>query len=62
MALKLYISVAKELKLKVRTFSWLIATFIDFRGEKLVGDFFVPSLILNMVNGPIYEPYQHLKC
>ena len=53
MALKLYISVAKELKLKVRTFSWLIATFIDFRGEKLVGDFFVPSLILNMVNGPI---------
>ena len=36
MALKFYTSVAKELKLKVRTFCWLIPTFAEVIGEKLV--------------------------
>ena len=37
MALKFYISVAKGLKLKVRKFWWLIPTFVEITGEKLVG-------------------------
>ena len=35
--LKFYISVAKGLKLKVRKFWWLIPTFVEITGEKLVG-------------------------
>ena len=37
MALKFYISVAKGLKLKVRKFWWLIPTFVEITGKKLVG-------------------------
>ena len=40
--LKLYISVAKGLKLKVIKFWGLTPTFVDVTGEKLVGDF-LPS-------------------
>ena len=38
MVLKLYISVAKESKLKVRTFWRVIPTFLEFTVEKLVGE------------------------
>ena len=37
MALKIYSSAAKGLKLKVRKFWGLITTFIEVIGEKLVG-------------------------
>ena len=37
MTLKLYTGVAKELKLKVRTFCGLSPTFVEVIGEKLVG-------------------------
>ena len=40
MALKFYISMVKELKLKVRKFSGLIPTFVEVTGEKLVGGLF----------------------
>ena len=40
--LKLYDSVAKGLKLKVRKFWGLFPTFLEVTGEKLVGDFFHP--------------------
>ena len=36
MALKFYNDLAKELKLKVRTFLGLIPTFVEVTGEKLV--------------------------
>ena len=36
MTLKLYTCVAKTLKLKVRTFWWLISTSVDITGEKIV--------------------------
>ena len=39
MALKTYISVEKMLKLKARKFWELIHTFVEVRGEKLVGAF-----------------------
>ena len=38
MALKLYTSVEKRLKLKVRKFLGLIPTFVEVTGEKLLGD------------------------
>ena len=47
--LKFYRSVAKGLKLKVRTFLELISTFVEVTGEKLVGGLFAPPSILNMV-------------
>ena len=37
MGLKVYTSVAKRLKLKVRKFWWLISTVVEVTGEKLVG-------------------------
>ena len=37
MTLKFYNSVAKVLKLKFITFLWLITTFVEVTGEKLVG-------------------------
>ena len=40
--LKLYISVAKGLKLKVIKFWGLTPTFVDVTGEKLVGGTFCP--------------------
>ena len=40
MALKLYTSVAKGLKLKVRKFWGLISTFVEVTGEKPVGGLF----------------------
>ena len=40
MALKIYITVTKQLKLKVRKFWGLVPTFVDVTGEKLVGAFF----------------------
>ena len=46
--LKFYTSAAKELKLKVKRFWWLIPTFVEVTGEKLVGHF-TPHPILNMV-------------
>ena len=39
MVLKIYISVAKGLKLKVRKVFGLIFTFVEVTGEKLVGGF-----------------------
>ena len=46
MVLKLYTSVEKELKLKVKKFWGLIPTFIEVIGEKLVrGLFALPSLM-----------------
>ena len=41
----------KGLKLKVRKFWWLIPTFGEVTGEKLVGGPFCPAPILNRVNG-----------
>ena len=43
MALKSYTSVAKGFKLKVRKFVGLNPTFAEVRGEKLVGEDFLPS-------------------
>ena len=43
MALKFYTSVAKGFKLKVRKFVGLNPTFAEVRGEKLVGEDFLPS-------------------
>ena len=40
--LKFYISVAKELKLKVKEFWGLISTFVEVTGEKLLGCPFCP--------------------
>ena len=37
MTLKFYTSLTKGLKLKVRKFWWLIPTFVEVTGEKLVG-------------------------
>ena len=48
--LKLYTSVAKVLKLKVRKFGSLIPTFVEVTGKKLVGGPFCPPPILNRVN------------
>ena len=42
--LKLYTSVEKRLKLKVRKFWWINPTFVEVTGEKIVGEAF---LILN---------------
>ena len=42
MALKIYSSLAKGLKLKARKFSELISTFGDVTGEKLVEGPFSP--------------------
>ena len=42
MALKLYGSVAKRLKLKVRKFLGPILTFVEVTGDQLVGDPFCP--------------------
>ena len=41
--LKFYTSAAKGLKLKVRKFWWLIPTFVDVTGKKLVGGVFIPA-------------------
>ena len=41
--LKFYISVAKELKLKVRKFWGLIPTIVKVTGEELAGGLFAPS-------------------
>ena len=51
---KFYNSVAKGLKLKVRTFWGLIPTFVEVTGEKLVGGVFLPS-ILNRVKRILSE-------
>ena len=40
MALKIYITVTKRLKLKARKFWGLVPMFVDVAGEKLVGAFF----------------------
>ena len=49
MALKLYTSVAKGLKLKVRKFWKLIPTFVEVAWEKLVGGAYCPLPILDRV-------------
>ena len=51
MTLSFHTSVAKGLKLKVRKFWGLIPTFVEVKGEELVGDLFAPtpSFILNRV-------------
>ena len=51
--LKFYTSMAKGLKLKVRKFWGLIPTFVEVKGEKLVGGLFA-SPILNRVKYGIY--------
>ena len=43
MGLKLYTSVAKGLKLKLRKFRGLIPTFVEVRGEKLEEEPFCPT-------------------
>ena len=49
--LKFYTSVAKRLKLKVKTFCGLISTFVKLTGEKLVeGTFVIPPPILQYPN------------
>ena len=48
MGFKLYIRVAKGLKLKARKLWGLIPAFVEVTGEKLVGSFFGPP-ILNRV-------------
>ena len=49
MALKFYTSVTKGLKLKVAKFCWLIPTFVEVTGDKLVRGLFAPPPILNRV-------------
>ena len=52
MALKFYTYLGKELKLKVRKFWRLIATFVEVTGKTLVGrgrGVFLPTTILNSV-------------
>ena len=50
--LKLYISVAKGLKIQVTKFWRLIRTFVEVTGKKLLGWSLCPlSPILNRVNG-----------
>ena len=41
-ALKFYASVAKGLKLKVKRFWGIIATFVEVTGETMVGGHFAP--------------------
>ena len=53
MALKFYTGVAKVFKLKVKTFSSLIPTFVEVTGEKLIGSLF--SLILNKIKVELRE-------
>ena len=48
MALKIYASMAKELKLKVRKFWGVFLTFVKVKEEKLVGETFLAP-ILNRV-------------
>ena len=56
MALRFDASVEKGLKLKLRKFWWLIPTFVEVTGGKLVGrTFFFPLLILNRVNDLYYK-------
>ena len=50
MTLKFYTSAAKGLKLKVRTFCGLSPTFVEVRGEKLVGGTFWPLPLLIILN------------
>ena len=45
MALKLYGSVAKRLKLKLRKFLGPILTFVEVTGDQLVGDPFCPPIL-----------------
>ena len=49
MALKFYNSVAKGLKQKARKFFWLVPTFVEFTGEKLLKEGILTP-ILNKVN------------
>ena len=49
MAFKFYSSVAKGLKLKVRKSWGIVLTFVEAKGEKLVGEAFIPP-ITNRVN------------
>ena len=52
MALKFYTYLGKELKLKVRKFWRLMATFVEVTGKTLVGrgrGVFLPTTILNSV-------------
>ena len=52
MTLTFYNRVAKGLKLNVRKFCGLSPTFVEVKGEKLVGgDLFCPPPILNRVKG-----------
>ena len=37
-------SVAKGLKLKSRKLWWLILTFVEVKGEKMIGGLFTPHL------------------
>ena len=47
--LKFYTSVAKKLKLKVRKFWGQNPALLEVTGKKLVGRYFAPPAILNMV-------------
>ena len=51
--LKFSASLLKGLKLKVRKFWGLIPTFVEVKGEKLVGGTFLPPPILYRVNNEI---------
>ena len=59
--LKFYTNVAKGLNLKVREFCWLIPTFLEVTGGKLVeegGEVFWPPTILNRVKPQLRKSYR----
>ena len=60
--LKFYISVEKELKLKVRKFSGLIPTFVEVTRKKLVGGASLPSWIGLKVFLEILQNSQENTC
>ena len=52
--LKFCTSVAKGLKLNIKTFWWIITIFVEVTGEKLVEEGPFWSLILNRVKGTVF--------
>ena len=52
---KLYTSVAKRLKLKVRKFWWLVPTFVEATGEKLLWGTFLGPPILTTVKKDMWR-------
>ena len=59
--LKVYTSLSKGLKLKVKTFWWLILTFVEVTGKKLLVETFLSS-VLPILNRVISEKYFRFFC